>query len=96
MALAGPARLFGETERISSGSAKVGGRSAIGRELSRAAHLLATLTKDTIDKGLVPGSIVAFRQILKLLMTDSILDWDCERFEKRFLYFKPLIPQALN
>ena len=67
----------------------MGGRSAIGRELSRAAHLLATLTKDTIDKGLVPGSIVAFRQILKLLMTDSILDWDCERFEKGFFTSNP-------
>ena len=89
MALAGPAKLFGETDRISSGSANEGGRIAIGREFSRAAHLLATFVKDTIDKGDVPGNIVAFRQVLKLLMTDSIFDWDCERFEKGFFISNP-------
>ena len=70
MALAGPAKLFRETDRISSGSANEGGRIAIEREFSRAAHLLATFVKDTIDRGDVPGNIVAFRQVLKLLMTD--------------------------
>ena len=49
MALAGPAKLFGETDRISSGSANEGGKIAIGREFNRAAHLLATFMKDTID-----------------------------------------------
>ena len=89
MALAGPAKLFGETDRISSGSANEGGKIAIGREFNRAAHLLATFMKDTIVKGDVPGNIVAFRQVLKLLITDSIFDWDCERFEKGFFISNP-------
>ena len=89
MALAGPAKLFGETDRILSGSDSEGGKMAIGREFNRAAHLLATFIKDTIIKGDVPGNIVAFRQVLKLLITDSLFDWDCERFEKGFFISNP-------
>ena len=89
MALAGPAKLFGETDRISSGSDSEGGKMAIGREFNRAAHLLATFIKDTIVKGDVPGNIVAFRQVLKLLMIDKNFDWDCERFEKGFFISNP-------
>ena len=74
MALEGPARLFGETDKISSGSHRDGGRIATGLEFSRAAHLLATLMNDTIVKGEVPGTIVAFRQTLKDCMIDSIFD----------------------
>ena len=89
MALAGPVKLFGETDSISSGSDSEGGKIVIGREFNRAAHLLATFIKDTIFKREVPGNIVAFRQVLKLLMTDSIFDWDCERFEKGFFISNP-------
>ena len=84
MALAGPAKLLGETDSISSGSDREGGKIATGREFNRAAHLLATFMNDTIVKGDVPGIIVAFRHVLKLLITDSTFDLDCERFEKGF------------
>ena len=74
MALDGPARLLGETDKILSGSDRDGGRIATGLEFSRAAHLLATLMNDTIVKGEVPGIMVAFRQTLKLFMIDSTFD----------------------
>ena len=66
MALDGPARLLGETDKISSGSDRDGGSIATGLEFSRAAHRLATAMNETIVKGDVPGIMVAFRQILKL------------------------------
>ena len=74
MALDGPARLLGETDKISSGSDRDGGSIATGLEFSRAAHLLATDMNETIVKGDVPGIMLDFRQILKLLIIDSILD----------------------
>ena len=67
MALDGPARLLGETDKISSGSDRDGSRIATGREFSRAAHLLARAMNETIVKGDVPGIWLAFRQILKAL-----------------------------
>ena len=57
MALAGPAKLLGETDSISSGSDREGGKIATGLEFNRAAHLLATFVNDNIVKGDVPGII---------------------------------------
>ena len=74
MALEGPARLAGDTDKISSGSERDGGRIATGLELSRAAQRLTTFINETIVKGLVPGITVAFRQTLKLWIIDSTLD----------------------
>ena len=74
MVLDGPARLLGETDKIPSGSERDGSRIATGLEFSRAAHLLATAMNETIVKGDVPGIMLAFRQILKLLIIDSIFD----------------------
>ena len=74
MALDGPARLLGETDKISSGSDRDSGSIATGLEFCRDAHLLATAMNETIVKGDVPGIMVAFRQTLKLLIIDSILD----------------------
>ena len=89
MALADHAKLLGETDSILSGSDREGGKIATGLEFNRAAHLLATFVNDTIVKGDVPGIIVAFRQVLKLFITDSIFDWDCERFENGFFISNP-------
>ena len=73
MLLAGPVRELGDTDKISSGSAKDGGRIAMGREFRRAAHLLMTMIKVTIVRGKAPGSCAALRQTLKDFMMDSIL-----------------------
>ena len=73
MELAGPVRELGDTDKISSGSAKDGGRIAIGLEFRRAAHLLMSMIKVTIVRGEAAGSCAAFRQTLKDLMMDLIL-----------------------
>ena len=46
MELDGPVRLFGETDRISSMSAREGGRIATGLEFNKAAHLLTTFINE--------------------------------------------------
>ena len=51
MLLAGPVREYGDTDKISSGSANDGGKIALGLEFKRAAHLLMTMIKVTIIRG---------------------------------------------
>ena len=75
MLLAGPVREAGDTDRISSGSASDGGKIAIGLEISRAAHLLMTMIKVTIDRGELPGSWAALKAVLKEPMMLLILAW---------------------
>ena len=62
--LAGPVREAGDTDRISSGSASDGGKIAMGLEFRRAAHLLMTMIKVTIDRGELPGSWAALKAVL--------------------------------
>ena len=69
----GPFKLLGETDKILSGSAKDGGKNAIGLEFNKAAHLLTTMIKATIVKGEDPGSWAAFKQTLNDLIINSIL-----------------------
>ena len=53
--LLGPVKLLGETDKISSGSDKDGGKIAIGLE---------TMVNDTIVKGEEPDSWAGFKQTL--------------------------------
>ena len=76
MALDGPERLLGETDKISSGLDRDGGRIATGLEFSRAAHLLGTSMNETIVRGELPGIWVALKHTLNEAMIDSILAWD--------------------
>ena len=71
--LEGPVSLLGDTDRISSGSAKDCGKIAMGLEFNRAAHLLTTMIKVTIVKGENPGSWAAFKQTFNDLIINSIL-----------------------
>ena len=89
MLLAGPAREGGDTDRSSSGSASDGGKIAIGREFRRAAHLLITMMKVTIDRGEIPGSWAALKAVLKVPMTLSILAWWKLALLKGILTSKP-------
>ena len=75
MLLAGPVREDGNTDSSSSGSASNGGKIAMGREFRRAAHLLVTMMKVTIDRGELPGSCAALKAVLKEPMMLSILAW---------------------
>ena len=54
--LAGPVRELGDTDKISSGSAKDGGMIAMVLLFRRAAHLLMTVMNVTMLKGEAPGS----------------------------------------
>ena len=49
--LLGPVKLLGETDKISSGSDKDGGKIAMGLEFNKAAHLMTTMMNDTILRG---------------------------------------------
>ena len=71
--LLGPVRELGDTDKISSGSAKDDGKIAMGLEFNRAAHLLMTMIKVTIVKWEDPESWAAYRQTLNDLIIDSIL-----------------------
>jgi hypothetical protein len=63
----------GDTHSNSSGSASDGGRIAMGLEFRRAAHLLITMMKVTIDNGQLPGSWAAAKAVLNEPMMLSIL-----------------------
>ena len=71
MALDGPVRLLGETDKISSRSDREGGRIATGLEFGNAAHLLATSINETIVRGELPGICVALKHTLNEAMTGS-------------------------
>ena len=73
MELAVPIRELGDTDKISSGSDRDGGRIVMDLEFRRAAHLLMTMIKVTFVRGEAPGSCVAFRQTLNYLIINSIL-----------------------
>ena len=73
MLLAGPVREAGDTHSNSSGSASDGGRIAMGLVFRRAAHLLITMMKVTIDNGELPRSWAAAKTVLNEPMMLSIL-----------------------
>ena len=75
MLLAGPVREFGDTDKISSGSANDGCKIAMGLKFKRAAHHLMTMIKVTIVRGEAPGSCAALNTILNDPIIDSILAW---------------------
>ena len=89
MLLAGPVREDGDTDRSSSGSASDGGKITMGRELRRAAHLLITMMKVTIDRGEFPVSWAALKAVLKEPMAISILAWWILALLKGILTSKP-------
>ena len=89
MELDGPVRLLGETDRISSGSAREGGKIATGLEFNKAAHLLTTFMNEIIVRGEVPGIWQALKQTLKDLIIDSTLAWLWLRFVNGFFILNP-------
>ena len=95
MELDGPVRLLGETDKISSGSAREGGKIAIGLEFNKAAHLLTTFINETMVSGLVPGIWQALKQTLKEPIMDSILAWVWLRFVNGFFISNPSLLRPL-
>ena len=68
-------RLLGETDGISSGSDRKGGRIATGLEFSKAAQLLTIAMNETIVRGELPGFWQALKKTLIDLIIDFVLAW---------------------